>query len=322
MGATGKILSFSGGWVKKLYNSGMKASTWGVRPPQLADVEPLTAIATAVSAGSRQAVSTPITTLQLTQMVQQANGRFWTITQAQQPIGFANLLPIPGLPHHFELRGGIAPKFQRQGAGSFLWQTIKQDVTGTAVHQISHTVSSLNSSTAYFFQQHHFVLGHEEWTMVLDNLPTISSPPANCLLQKIDREAAVRTLPALYQRCFVNTPWFQPYTPDEISSSWQANDSLYYLMENKTPIGFIWLHISKSGQTEIEPIGIVPEKQGMGYGRFLLTATLNKLPAKQRQPSITLGVWRNNHKAIHLYQTVGFRHVSSSTTLTFTVPTT
>ncbi|VAW35652.1 hypothetical protein MNBD_CHLOROFLEXI01-5397 [hydrothermal vent metagenome] len=307
----------------------MKASTWGVRPPQLADVESLAAIATAVSASSRQTASTPITTSQISQTVQQTNGRFWTITQAEQPIGFANLLPIPGLPHLFELVGGIEPPFQRQGAGSFLWQHIKEAVAETvistgsmqAVHQISHTVSDLNSPAAYFLQQHNFTLAHEEWTMVLDSYPTTSPPPADCLLQKIDRETAVRTLPALYQRCFAHTPWFQPYTPDEISSSWQANDSLYYLMENNVPIGFIWLHFSKNGQTEIEPIGIVPEKQGMGYGRFLLTTTLNKLPAKRRQ-TITLGVWRNNHKAIHLYQTVGFRHVSSSTILTFTVPPT
>jgi ribosomal protein S18 acetylase RimI-like enzyme len=329
MGATGKILSFSGGWVKKLYNSGMKASSWVVRPPQLADVVPLAAIATAVSAGSRQAVlagsqqavSAPITSTQISQTVQQANGRFWTITQAEQPIGFATLLPIPGLPHHFDLVGSIEPTFQRQGAGSFLWQHIREAAKGMAVHKISHTVSDLSSPAACFLQQHHFTLAHEEWTMVLDSLPATSPPPTVCLLQKIDRETAVRTLPSLYQHCFANTPWFQPYTPDEVIATWKASDQLHYLLENKTPIGFIWLHFSKSGQIEIEPIGIVPEKQGMGYGRFLLTATLNKLPARQRQP-ITLGVWRNNHKAVHLYKSVGFRHVSSSTILTFTLPQT
>lgn len=293
----------------------MNEPIWWVRPPQLGDVTPLAAIATAVSA--------PISLPQLTHAVQQANGRFWMIAQQQQPIGFATLLPIPGLPQQFELAGGVAPKFQRQGAGSFLWQVIKKEVAGTAVRQISHMVSDLNSPTARFLQRRQFTLEHEERTMALDTLPvapTVPSP-ADCQLQRIDLQTAVRTLPALYQRCFANTPWLQPYTAAEISDTWQSDDQLYYLVEDSRSIGFVWLHFPKLGQADVEPVGIVPERRGMRYGRFLLTSALNNLSTQQIQ-SVNLGVWADNHNAIHLYQTMGFRHVSSSFSLAYAIPQT
>ncbi len=289
----------------------MKASLWAICPAQLADLASLAAIATAVFPST--------TPLHLRQLMQQANGRFWMITQRQQPIGFATLQPIPGLPHLFELIGGIDPAYQRQGAGRFLWQHIKEAVAGTAVQQISSTVSDLNSPTARFLQQQQFVQTHEEWTMVLDKLPVKPQmpSPAACHLQKIEQETAVCTLPLLYQRCFAHTPWFQPFTPEEIRATWSADASLYYLMENDAAIGFVWLHLPTPQQAEVEPVGIVPEKQGMGYGRFLLTTALNHLAAQNIQ-SVTLGVWANNPSAIHLYQTLGFRHKSSSFNLAYT----
>jgi ribosomal protein S18 acetylase RimI-like enzyme len=297
----------------------MNDPIWMVRPPQLSDVASLAAIATAVSPNNRI-----ITPTQISQTMQQRNGRFWTISQQQQPIGFATLLPIPGLTHLFELGGGIAPDSQRQGAGSFLWQHIKEAVAGTAVQRISHTVSSLNSPTAHFLRRHQFILEHEEWTMELANLqttvlPTLTALP--CHLQIVDRETAVRILPALYQRSFAHTPWFQPYTAAEVAATWEANDQLYALVAKNDSIGFIWLHFLENNVAEIEPIGIVQEKQGMGYGRFLLNSVLNKLQTQAVQ-TVTLGVWSNNHPATHLYQKMGFQQISSSSSLTYTFPLT
>ena len=297
----------------------MNAPSWLVRPPKLGDAAPLAAIATAVSPHNN-----PISPNHITRTIQQANGRFWTITHQQQPIGYAALLPIPGLPNLFELSGGIAPEFQRQGAGSFLWQLLKQDVQGTAVHHITHTVSDLNNHAALFLHHHQFELEHEEWTMELPNLQAhiLPSPTMRlCHLQQADRETAVRTLPDLYQRCFSGTPWFQPYTAAEIAATWEPTDQSYYLMEDDAPIGFVWLHADKDGTTEIEPVGIVREKQGMGYGRILLTTVLKKLQT-QAVATVSLGVWVNNHIAIQLYQKLGFRHVSSSYNLVYTLPQT
>ena len=298
----------------------MNTRHWFVRAPTKNDASALAAIATAVSQPSP--LITPWS-------IAQSDGRFWTITQQERLIGYATLQPLPGLPHLFELAGGIAPPFQRQGAGSFLWQAIKQDVLGTAtatgsgqaVQQITHTVNSLESPAARFLLHHHFALEHEEYTMILNKLDSMTLPElaAPSPLQRIGRQTAVSSLPQLYQRCFVGTPWFQPYTPDEVAATWEPDDELYYLGENGEDIGFAWLHFPKLGMAEIEPIGIVRQKQGMGYGRTLLTTILKQLQS-QGIHTVTLGVWAYNQAAINLYQSAGFQRSSSSYSLTFTLP--
>ncbi|MCP4420031.1 MAG: GNAT family N-acetyltransferase [Chloroflexi bacterium] len=296
----------------------MNAHPWQVCPPKLADATPLAAIATAVSPTN---IATPT---QISQTIQQANGRFWTITQQQQPIGYAALLPIPGLPHLLELVGGIDPNFQRQGAGSLLCRFIKEAVLETAVQQITATVSNLNTPTAHFLYRHQFSFEHEEWTMELVDLQTAVLPtPASlpCHLQTVERETAVHILPTLYQRCFAHTPWLQPYSTTEVAAIWKATDQFYTLVEKNMPIGFIWLHFLGDNVVEIEPIGIVQEKQRMGYGRFLLTSILTKLQ-KQGTQIVTLGVWSNNQPAIHLYQELGFCQISSKSSLAFSMPQT
>ncbi len=310
MGATSKILSFCGGWVKKIVQFGMNCSHWRVRKPQNRDVETLLAIATAVSQPTA-----PIQAIRRQTAVQ-----FWTLTHQTQPIGYAALLPLPGLPHLFELTGGIAPEFQRQGAGSFLWQAVREAVAGTAVQQITCTTNDLASPTAHFLQQHQFEVEHEEWTMRLKNVATaVFTPPTmSAKLQKVNRGTAVRTLPRLYKSSFAHTPWFQPYTPAELAATWEQADELWTLVKDHKTIGFAWLRFPQPNTAEIEPIGIVKEKQEMGYGRYLLTNLLQNLQKRGVQ-TVSLGVWANNETAVRLYQSVGFQHVGSSYSLTYTV---
>lgn len=283
----------------------MNSFPWSVRPPQPTDAAPLAAV---------QAV----TPHHMRQTIAQTDGRFWTLTHQSQPIGYAALLPLPGLPHLFDLTGGILPALRRQGAGSFLWQALRQRVTGTDVQQITHTVDSLDAPAACFLQHHGFALEHEEWMMQLENLPatSFSQPARSGQIKKLDRAAAVRTLPALYERCFAPTAWFQPYTPAEVSATWEPGDELWTLVVDGATIGFAWLHRPTPHAAEIEPIGIVPEKQGMGYGRFLLTTLLQQLQ-NQGVQTVSLGVWAVNETAVRLYQSLGFRHVSSSYSLTY-----
>lgn len=297
----------------------MSKSPWTVCAPEKSDAPTLAAIATAVS--QPRSHVTP-------QALAQNDGRFWIITQQMQLIGYATLLPLPGLPHLFELTGGIAPPFQRQGVGSFLWQTMKQDLrgmvpsagSGQTVQQITYTVDNLGTPAARFLLHHQFALEHEEYTMILNGLKSTTLPELATLapLQRIGRQTAVSTLPELYECCFAGTPWFQPYSADEVAATWAPDDELYYLGEGNEDIGFIWLHFPKPDVAEIEPLGIVPEKQGLGYGRSLLTTILKHLQERDIQ-AVTLGVWANNKTAIHLYRTLGFQHKGSSYSLTFSL---
>lgn len=295
----------------------MHNSPWLVRPPELADAAPLATIAAATAV-------TPIDTRHINWFMEQNDGRFWTLTHHEQPIGYAALLPLPGLPHLFELTGGIAPAFQRQGAGSFLWRAVRQNVMGTAVQQITHSVPGLDTPAACFLQHHGFALEHEEWTMQLDDLPAASFRPSPIpeklphALKSWGQAIAGRSLPSLYKRCFSDRPWFQPYTAAEVAATWEPGDELITLQVGKDTLGFAWLHFAEPGTAQLEPVGIVKEKQGMGYGRFLLTTLLHQLQDRGIQ-TVSLGVWTNNDTAVHLYQSLGFRHISSSYSLTYTL---
>ena len=293
----------------------MDSTVWQVRPSQLSDADPLAAIATAVSQ------SIPIRNpSQFDRLLKITDGRFWTLMHREEVAGYAILLPLPGLPGLVQLEGSISPQFQRQGGGSFLWRQMLQEVKGTAVQQITHMVSDLERPAARFLQHHHFALEHEEWLMELSDLypsvvPKISSKAE---LQQVNRQTALNSFPALYKRCFAGKPWFQPYTAAEVDADWQPNDQLYYLVANNQEIGFVWLQFPEPKQAEIEPIGIVKEKHGMGYGRYLLTTTLNHLHA-QGCEKVSLGVWANNETAVYLYQSAGFRYSSSHYTLSYTL---
>lgn len=283
----------------------MHNSPWQVRPPQLTDAAPLATISA-------------VSPHHIHQTIEQTDGRFWTLTHQSQPIGYAALLPLPGLPHLFELTGGIAPAFQRQGAGSFLWHAVRATVQGTTVQQITFTTDDLATPAARFLQHHQFELEHEEWTMQLENVATAVFNPTSLpgKLQKVDRATAVRTLPQLYKRSFAHTAWFQPYSAAEISATWEPSDELLTLQVDGQAIGFVWLHIAEPGTAQLEPVGIVKEKQGLGYGRFLLTTVLQQLQSRGIH-TVSLGVWANNDTAVHLYHSLGFRYVSSSYSLTY-----
>jgi ribosomal protein S18 acetylase RimI-like enzyme len=296
----------------------MNALTWLVRAPTLADIDPLAEIATAVSQSH-----TPMNPDTIRWSMDQLDGRFWTITQYNQPIGYATLLPLPGLPNLFELTGGIDPQFQRQGAGSYLWRTMRQELGGTAVQQITYSVDNLKAAAAQFLRRHQFTLEHEEWTLQLQDLQAAEFAPSSRSgqLKKWGQATAVRTLPTLYDHCFVGTPWFQAYTAAEVAATWEPQDELWILIVGGQTIGFAWLHFPEPTRAEIEPIGIVKEKQGKGYGRFLLTSLLQQLQERDIE-TISLGVWANNETAVQLYQSVGFHHISSSYSLIYTFPPT
>ena len=65
-------------------------------------------------------------------------------------------------------------------------------------------------------------------------------------------------------------------------------------------------------------MGIVPEMQGRGYGRYLLLDTLYYLRQRQIE-RLRLGVWSANQAALSLYEQIGFRHSYSRSYLTLVI---
>lgn len=249
-------------------------------------------------------------------------GRIWVVVDEwDTAVGYAALLPVPGLPHLAELQAEIVPDRRGMGYGRLLLSHVRQQAKSTPYQQLSVKVPSLESATARFLLAQGFFLEHEEWVMRQEQLALSQEPmtPALSVWTITDEATAVATFTTLYDQSFTPHPWYQPYTPAELQATLETPTDILFLQSPvaalQSPIGFAWLH-RRGPVGEIEPMGIVPAWQGKGYGRRLLQAALQKL-AQRGATSAQVTAWRNNHAAIHLYQRSGFQHTHTHTYLTY-----
>ena len=249
----------------------------------------------------------------------QMNGRIWTLLVNGQAAGLALAGPVPGLPGLFELDGFVAPDWQRRGLGSRLLARVKADMAGTAVGQLSHAVTDMDSPAARFLRQNDFAVEHEEWLLRKPDLSPVAPPPHPELTWgTLPRAQAIHQFCALYDRSFAPFPWYQPYTAPEAAAELAEAHDLLFLRRGAAFIGFAWLRWPDEGVGQIEPLGIVAGEQGKGYGRFLLNVALHQL-AERGATQAQIGTWVENETAVALYQSVGFRHQETITYLACTV---
>lgn len=235
----------------------------------------------------------------------------WVMRDHQdRPIGYAVVVPVPGLPGLADLTGSIVPDRRRQGYGRHLLHHVLTHLRYTDVHQVSVSVPTLQTPTAYFLRAQGFFVEHEECTLHLADLTTLPQlPPCpdGHVFSLSAPGVVAEQFCTLYEQSFAGRPWFQPYTPAEVLGTFDApTDILFLSLESvPTPIGFVWLR-RQGDEAEIEPIGIVSTWQGRGYGRFLLLTTLHYL-AQQGIRQVQISLWQDNQPALRLYQSLGFQ---------------
>jgi ribosomal protein S18 acetylase RimI-like enzyme len=246
----------------------------------------------------------------------------WIMTQNDKAVGVTAVTTIPGLPHIRVLHGFIAPSWQRQGLGSQLLQHVLAELRGERGEergetkdtqplvpslQLSYCVDDVNSPAYHFLRHHHFYIEHEELHLVLPSPPHLltSSPlPAPITLP---RAQAVRQFISLYDQSFGPHPWYQPYTAEEVATLLVHPHDLLFARDDDHWVGFVWIKMIGVGLGEIEPIGVLAEWQGKGYGRFLLQTAVNNLRQREAK-KIHIGAWATNTTALHLYDSLGFQH--------------
>lgn len=241
----------------------------------------------------------------------------WMILADGELVGYTAVWQVPGVAGLLEMNGGIHTEHRRQGLGTALLQHVIAECKQLPFHTLSYPVADLDTAVAKFLHHHNFWVEHEEWTMTLSDLSTVPElEKPLCQLQTFPRAKAISQFINLYDDSFANTPWNQPFTQTEVANMLQNAADICFLMENKKAVGVVWLHFSNEHvyHANIEPIGIIQEAQGKGYGRILLTSILHQL-AQQHVQTVSLGVWANNHKAINLYQSVGFQQTDTVTYL-------
>ena len=249
--------------------------------------------------------------------IRSLGGLAWVVALEDGEIAaFAWITPVPGLPHIAELEGGVAVRWRRQGYGSRLLQHILVDLKGSQFKQLSFAVERLDSPAACLLQQQKFFVEHSEnvlWCENITNLPVLTQK-AGAQVVTFDRKTAVAHFTQLYNNIFRSHTWYQPYTAPEVADLLMDPDEMLFLKINTEISGFAWLNMIEDHTGVIEPLGIGGNFQGLGYGRYLLTAAMHKL-AQQGAQRLQIGAWANNQPALHLYHSLGFQHHKTVTYL-------
>jgi len=243
-------------------------------------------------------------------------GKTWVITVDGTVQGSASLTPVPALKGVFDLGGGIAPTMRRRGLGSFLLKQMLKEIPHGEVRQITYAVESMNSPVGQFLQANSFRIEHVEWGMVLHDIsiPDSETVKSGRRIQLYNRLTAADLFLSLYEASFMGLSWYQPYqNAEEVLEEMDDDDGIFVLIEEETPVGFIWMRWPYPETAEFEPIGVIQKYQNRGLGRFLIREGVN-LAARKGAKRIALSVWADNAPAIHLYKALGFRH---GQTLTF-----
>lgn len=248
-------------------------------------------------------------------------GKAWVSSQ-DAPLGYVLAAPVPGLPHIAELKGCIAPGWQRQGLGSRLLQCVLSDLQPTSIRQVAHQVHQMDSPVARFLRKNGFYVEHDEWLMIHADLRHLPLPTVkeNVTIVTFSRSDAVRHFHHLFSASFTGQPWDQPYSPDEIEAALDDPGDILFLSLGSRLVGFAWLHLEARGLGMVEPLGVLPENQGQGYGRLLLLSALHEL-ARRGASRAQIGAWRTNQLAICLYQSLGFTHHKTITFLAYDLKT-
>ncbi len=239
----------------------------------------------------------------------------WVLTLDDVLVGYTAVFSVPGIDGLLEMQGGITPDCRRCGLGSIMLQGVLAALRDAPFHTLSYPVENMNMAVAKFLQHHNFWVEHEEWTMTMTDLTYLPPIPANhCHLQTLPRSESIARFLAVYDASFADMAWNQPFSQAEMAHTLLDSDEMLFLVNGDAFLGCAWLRYPEPNHAEIEPIGIVKAEQGKRYGRILLTTILQKL-AQQNIQTVSLGVWANNHKAINLYQSVGFTHTDTVTYL-------
>ncbi|MCP4357048.1 MAG: GNAT family N-acetyltransferase [Chloroflexi bacterium] len=251
--------------------------------------------------------------------IQDNEGHVWALLVEGSLAGYTAVLPVPSLPGLVEIEGFIVPRWQRQGWGSQLLHHIKLDLAESEVRQLSYPAPSLETAAARFLQKNDFFIEHEEWTMSMVNgqWSTVNSQRL-MNTRTYPRQKAISLFCRLYPACFEGLPWNQPYSEEDVVDLLEHGRDLHFLLEDGTPVGFVWVQRESATAVTLEPIGIIQGKQGQGYGRILLQTILQQL-TEEGVTAVTIGVWANNQRAIHLYQSLGFQHTNTLTYLAYNI---
>ena len=90
------------------------------------------------------------------------------------------------------------------------------------------------------------------------------------------------------------------------------NTHIYLAVSEEQTVGFSLLSVTANGESEFR-IAVHPQHTGVGFGRAITLATLQTGFRELNMERIYLIVRQNNHPAMKLYESLGFKRTGEST---------
>lgn len=234
-----------------------------------------------------------------------------------------------GYAHLSELHSGegwsielaVHPEHRTQGAGTALFETAVE-------HACSHGGGAVNlwvygDSAAARSLARHFGLSpaRELLQLRLPELPEEApAPPAGIEMSTFDPEVDAREWLAVNNRAFAWHPENGGWTRDDLRARMQTDwfDPHGFLVARARDgsigamAGFCWTKLHHRRLGEIYVVGVDPDHQGRGLGRFLTIAGLASLRERGAKEGM-LYVEADNTRARRLYLALGFVHDHTDT---------
>ncbi|MFX1604181.1 MAG: GNAT family N-acetyltransferase [Promethearchaeota archaeon] len=92
--------------------------------------------------------------------------------------------------------------------------------------------------------------------------------------------------------------------PDQLLDFWYTMQELYNVYRDDDLIGA--LNLTPGSDTNLNNVGVAPEKRGKGYGREITAKALSRLRTLGKE-NVGLRVYAGNEPAIGLYGSLGFK---------------
>ncbi len=248
--------------------------------------------------------------------VKKANGAYFVAVNTRHIVGYSSYSLVPGIAGWYNLNVFVHPGWRHKGVGEALIKAIIN-----SVHQLPEARTLLamveidEQGVGHFFEKLGLNAEKYDWHYELTSLKTLPPPkfpPGLSLRHNLPDE--VEHFVKLHHRCFSDTPYFQPYQPDEVRQEQKATPAFQIIFardQSDNDVGVVWLRLEETGRYRtaiIEPLGIVPEWRRKGLGRALMLEALNRARLQGfNRSELWLQGW--NDPARELYERLGYRKI-------------
>lgn len=217
-------------------------------------------------------------------------------------LAFFSFNPIEG-----EVSGMVHPEHRRRGIFTQLFTAAREECQRRDIPTLLLIVEHASISGQGFAASLKPNYQHSEYNMALAEVKTLPEldPRLQIRLAKSDEAPILAHITAIsFDMLESDVTW---YTSEKVQDT-QKNRS-YIAILDETYVGKLDVSLNER-EAYIVGFGVLPPFRGRGYGRQILAQTIREIRATG-QNHIVLEVATENKNALSLYQSCGFREVSS-----------